>query len=75
MITVGLEIAEDTVAVAVWGVAQVTLTRNPVETHVCTAGFAAALDPEVALVAVTLTVSELAVESTVLVVAALSSDD
>jgi len=67
--------AEDAESVDVPDVADVALTGNPVEGLVGTALSAGSEDPEVPIIAVALSVLEVAVDSTILVVGALAADD
>lgn len=75
VVAVGLEVAFLAVAVVVPVVADIALTGNSVEGLIGAAWSAGIEDPVVAIVAVALSVLEVAVETTVLVAAALSVDD
>lgn len=75
VVAVGDEVGLDAVAVDVSDVADKALADDTVVGLVGSAGLAGAEDPEVAIIAVALSVLEISVNSAVLIIAALSVDD
>jgi len=71
----GDDVALDTIAVIISVVAEIALTGNSVEGFVGSTSSAGAQDPEIAIIAVTLTVLKITIDSTVLIAAAFSIDD
>ena len=74
-ITFGDDVALDAVAIIVTVVSEVALTSNTVVGFVSSASSAGIEDPVIAFITVTLTVSQVSVDSAILVVGAASVDD
>ena len=74
-IALGDNVALDAVSTSISVVAKVALAGDSVEGFVDSASSAGVEDPEVSIIAVALTVLEVAIDSTVLVAAAFSVDD